>query len=77
MPGQSGQSLGVKLVQLFAAGQMTGTCVHDLAAAAWDDGWGRQSTLGRKLVDAGSGGAQRSHVAKDVLAAAESEGRGA
>ena len=56
---------------------MTGTCVHDLAAAAWDDGWGRQSTFGRKLVDAGSGGAQRSHVAKDVLAAAESEGRGA
>ena len=69
-----GRNLGTKMIQLFASGDIPGTAVHDLASAAWADGYGHDSRLLTRLAKAGSGGSQRSHVARDVLATAEAEG---
>ena len=65
--------LSRKLIRLFAKGELSATTVHDLAVSAWEDGWGRHDPLARKLVRAGSGGTNRSHIANDILAAAEEE----
>jgi hypothetical protein len=62
------------LLKLFAKGELFGTTVHDLAAAAWEAGWGRQDTFARKLVGAGRGGKRRNMIADDIIKAAESEG---
>jgi hypothetical protein len=66
--------LSLLLLKLFAKGELAGTTVHDLAAAAWEDGWGRGDTLARKLVMAGNGGTKRSRIMDDVVKAAISEG---
>ena len=62
------------LLCIFAKGEISATTVHELASAAWTDGWGRECPLGRRLVRAGSGGINRSHIANDILKAAEEEG---
>ena len=67
-------SLARLVVKLFARGDIAGTTAHELVDAAWSDGWGRSCSLARKIVKAGSGGRQRSHIANDIIKAAESEG---
>jgi hypothetical protein len=66
--------LGRLLVKLFAKGDLAGTTVHDLASAAWLDGWGHNSPLARKLVKAGAQGKARNKIAQAIVKAAESEG---
>ena len=62
------------LLKLFAKGDLAGTQVHDLAAAAWEDGWGRQDAFARQLVSAGRAGRRRNQMADDIIKAAESAG---
>ncbi len=66
--------LGKLLLKLFATGELAGTTVHDLAAAAWLDGWGHDCPLAGKLVAAGQGGKKRSRILDDIIKAAISEG---
>jgi len=68
------RGLSRKLIALFAKGELSATTVHDIAVSAWEDGWGRNDPLARKLVRAGSDGTNRSHMANDIIAAAEAEG---
>ena len=70
----AGQNLSRLLLKLFAKGELAGTQVFELASAAWLDGWGREDELARKLVRAGDGGRARSHIAADIIKAAESMG---
>jgi hypothetical protein len=70
----SGQHLSRLLLKLFAQGQLAGTTVFDLAAAAWEDGWGRLDPLATSLVRAGQGGKKRSLIAKHIIQAAEAAG---
>jgi hypothetical protein len=69
----SGQ-LSRLLLKLFAKGEISGTTVHDLAAAAWLDGWGRGDALAQRLVKAGRQGRRRNEMANDVIKAAEAAG---
>jgi hypothetical protein len=70
----SGYHLSRHLLKLFGKGELSGTQVFDIAEAAWSDGWGRTDELARKLVRAGDGGRSRNHIARDIIAAAESMG---
>jgi hypothetical protein len=67
-------SLTRKLLQLLADGTLAGTEVFEIAAAAWDDGWGRNCPTARKLVQAGRGGLRRFTIADDILRAADADG---
>ncbi len=66
--------LSLVLLRLFSSGELPGTTVHELASAAWADGWGRDFEIARKLVSAGGQGRQRSHIAGDIINAALSGG---
>jgi hypothetical protein len=70
----AGSHLSRLLLKLFASGELSGTQVQELAAAAWQDGWGRDNLLSGMLVRAGSSGRVRNKMANDVIAAAESAG---
>jgi hypothetical protein len=67
-------SLSRKLLGLFAKGELPATVVHDIASAAFEDGWGRDNRLARRIVGAGSAGEHRNHVARDLVRAAEDAG---
>jgi hypothetical protein len=70
----SGDNLCNTLMLLFAKGDLSATTVRDLATAAWNDGWGRNNPMARKLVQAGFFGRRRGEILTDVIAAAFSEG---
>jgi hypothetical protein len=70
----SGDNLCKQLMLLFAKGELSATTVGELATAAWNDGWGRNHTMARKLVQAGRFGTRRGDVLTDIIAAAFSEG---
>jgi hypothetical protein len=67
----SGANLSRWLLKLFAQGELAGTTVHDLAVAAWLDGWGRNDPLAINLVKAGQSGRKRQNIANDIIKAAE------
>jgi hypothetical protein len=67
----SGSNLSRLLLKLFAQGDLAGTQVHDLAVAAWLDGWGRNDPLAVNLVKAGQSGRKRQQIANDIIKAAE------
>jgi hypothetical protein len=66
-----GDQLSRLLLKLFAQGDISGTTVHDLAVAAWLDGWGRDCPLANDLVKAGQSGRRRNRIANDVIKSAE------
>jgi hypothetical protein len=70
----SGDNLCKQLMLLFAKGELSATTVREVATAAWNDGWGRNNSMARKLVQAGHFGRRRGEVLSDVIAAAFSEG---
>jgi hypothetical protein len=67
-------NLSSLLLRYFAKGELAGTQVYDLAAAAFSDGWGHDDPLSRKLVDVGGGGRYRFRMAKEILGLCESYG---
>ena len=69
-----GQHLGRLLLKLFSQGELSGTCVWDLASAAFIDGWGHDNSLARRLVRCGQSGKARNHIAADLMKVAEAEG---
>ncbi len=69
-----GDQLSRLLPKFFAQGDISGTTIHDLAAAAWLDGWGRNCPRESNLVKAGQSGRKRKILANDVIKAAELAG---
>ena len=61
--------LALHLLELFAKGELTGTQVQSISAAAALDGLGNDDLI-RRLALAGTSGLHSGHVARDVLKAA-------
>ena len=64
-------NLGLQLLRLFAKGDLAATQVQLLAKAAWDDGWGHNCQLARKLAHVGTSGRHSSNIFRDIITAAE------
>ena len=64
-------NLGLQLLRLFAKGDLAATQVQLLAKAAWDDGWGQNCQLARKLAHVGTSGKHSSNIFRDIITAAE------
>ena len=62
------------LLKMFAQGELSGTQVYDLAAAAYMDGWGCSDACAQRLVKAGQQGKKRNIMANDIIKAAEAAG---
>ena len=62
--------LSLELLRVFSDGTWSGAHVQRLAAAAWEDGWGRGDTLARRLKQAGAMGRRSGHARRDLLRAA-------
>lgn len=60
-------SLSNVLMTLYATGELTGTQVQRLAAAAWEDGWGRGHALATRLCTLGAGGTHASNITRDLM----------
>jgi hypothetical protein len=69
-----GERLSRVLLRLFAEGELPGTTVWEIAAAAYEDGWGHDSEVARWLVSSGSAGKRRSKIADDLVKVAEKTG---
>jgi hypothetical protein len=67
-------NLSRKLLELYAKGDLPGTAIFELAQAAFNDGWGHNSRLARRLAHAGGGGLYRQNIPRDIFRAAEAEG---
>ena len=59
--------LALRLLRLLALGALHATTVQELAQAAWDDGWGRDSDLAERLAKAGRHGQSRGNIARDIM----------
>jgi hypothetical protein len=59
---------------LFAKGHLAGTEVRSLAHAAWQDGWGHNDPLARKLAKPGINVETSRNIARDVINAAREYG---
>ena len=66
--------LSRELLRLFASGHLAGTEVQCLAHAAWQDGWGHNDPLARKLAKPGVNMETSRNIARDVVNAAKEYG---
>lgn len=64
-------SLAVLLLECFAKGELPGTRVAEIAAAAWKDGWCHNDPLAKDLANAGQ---SKANALRDVIRAARRAG---
>ncbi|MCP4242823.1 MAG: hypothetical protein GY772_19900 [bacterium] len=68
-------NLSLHLLTLYAKGELSGTQVQGIAAAAWKDGWGRHGPeLARRLAMAGFAARWPSNIPRDIVRAGELAG---
>ena len=71
---QTRSSLAVLLLECFAKGEIPASRVQQLAAAAWEDNWGRNDPLAERLAHAEDPTVHSGNVLRNVMRAAVKSG---
>ena len=69
-------NLTFQLLKLFAEGVLPATTVQTIASAAWEDGWGRDDPIAKRLQRVGTQGKFPGNCLRDLLRLVKSLGIG-